>query len=467
MDEEAGRAMHPERAPTTVGCNRETPVSAFWMSRRVLRVRKVIRHAPALDFTKQRLTYTIMSKPKETNKRRLHACMLAYTFYEFDNRVMRYADTLAQEGHSVDVIALKPPKQTFTPSANLIRVIRIQKRSGTEKRRFSYLLKLALFQVKATVLLSILHLRKRYDIIHVHNPPDFLVFAALIPKLTGARIILDIHDILPEFYASKFTSNQKSLVFRGLVFLERLAAKFADRVILSNHLWHAHYTCRSADPEKCSVIINYPNPALFFPRHGGSHENGFTFIYPGTLNWHQGLDIAIRAFAILAKKTGGCRFDILGAGPTRDDLRALIKSLGLDGSIRIRDVVPIITLPEVVANANCGVVPKRAEGFGGEAFSTKILEFMAMGIPVIAAATPVDRYYFDESNILFFRPGDEQDLANKMQEVVSNTKLRTRLSEGGLAYSRSNCWTEKRKIYLDLVGALLPPTRADQPAQES
>ncbi len=403
-----------------------------------------------------------MSQAKKANKDSLRVCMLGYTFYDFDNRVMRYADTLAQEGHAVDVIALRLPQQAFITAENLVRIIRIQKRSGTERSKFSYLLKLALFLLKATVLLSILQIRKRYDIIHVHNVPDFLVFAALIPKLTGSKIILDIHDILPEFYASKFKSNEKSLAFRALVLLERWSAKFADRVVLSNHIWHLRYTSRSAAPEKCSVILNFPSPALFFPRRDRDHKSGFTFIYPGTLNWHQGLDIAIKAFAILEKKTGGCRFDIFGGGPSKDDLQALITSLGLDGSVRIHDVVPITKLPELVANADCGVVPKRAEGFGGEAFSTKILEFMAMGIPIIAAATPVDRYYFDDSLLLFFRSGDEHDLASKMEEIMSNTQLRTRLAEQGLAYSRRNCWTEKRKIYLELIGALLPQARAEQ-----
>jgi len=408
-----------------------------------------------------------MSQAKRTNKGRLRVCMLGYTFYEFDNRVMRYADTLAQEGHSVDVIALRMPQQSFIASQNLVRIIRIQKRSGTEKSKFSYLLKLVLFLLKATVLLPILQIRKRYDIVHVHNIPDFLVFAALIPKLTGSRIILDIHDILPEFYASKFKSNEKSLAFRAMVLLERLSAKCADRVVLSNHIWYSRYTSRSAEPEKCSVIMNYPNPALFFPRRGRDQKSGFTFIYPGTLNWHQGLDIAIKAFAILAKKTDGCRFDIFGVGTSRDDLQVLITSLGLGGSVRIHDVVPITKVPELVAYADCGVVPKRAEGFGGEAFSTKILEFMAMGIPVIASDTPVDRYYFDESLLLFFRSGDEYDLASKMEEVMSNAQLRTRLSEQGLAYSRRNCWNEKRKIYLELIDALLPQARAGQQTRES
>jgi len=246
-----------------------------------------------------------------------------------------------------------------------------------------------------------------------------------------------------------------------------LSAKCADRVVLSNHIWYSRYTSRSAEPEKCSVIMNYPNPALFFPRRGRDQKSGFTFIYPGTLNWHQGLDIAIKAFAILAKKTDGCRFDIFGVGTSRDDLQVLITSLGLGGSVRIHDVVPITKVPELVAYADCGVVPKRAEGFGGEAFSTKILEFMAMGIPVIASDTPVDRYYFDESLLLFFRSGDEYDLASKMEEVMSNAQLRTRLSEQGLAYSRRNCWNEKRKIYLELIDALLPQARAGQQTRES
>jgi glycosyltransferase involved in cell wall biosynthesis len=388
--------------------------------------------------------------------------MLGYTFYDFDNRVRRYAETLAQEGHSVDVVALRLPGQSIIASEKLIRVIRIQKRSGNERSQFSYLVKLALFLLKATVLLSILQIRKRYDIIHVHNVPDFLVFAALIPKLTGSKIILDIHDILPEFYASKFKSNERSQGFRVLVLLERLSAKFADRVILPNHIWYSRYTSRSAAPEKCTVIMNYPNPALFFPRRGREHKSGFTFIYPGTLNWHQGLDIAIKAFAILAKKTDGCRFDIFGMGPSKDELQALITSLGLEGSVGIHDIVPFTKLPEVVADADCGVVPKRAEGFGGEAFSTKILEFMAMGIPIIAAATPVDRYYFDDSLLLFFRPGDEHDLASKMEEMMGNAQLRARLSAQGLAYSRRNCWDEKRKIYLELIDALLPQARAGQ-----
>ena len=408
------------------------------------------------------LIHKIMAQDRRSDNSNLRVCMLAYTFYDFDNRVRRYAETLAQEGHSVDVIALRLPQRSFITSENAVRVIGIQRRSGTERSKFSYLLKLALFLLKAAVLLSILRMRKRYDIIHVHNVPDFLVFAALIPKLSGSRIILDIHDILPEFYASKFKSNEKSLAYRGLVLLERLSARFADRVILSNHLWYARYTSRSVVPEKCSVIINYPNPALFFPRQSGDHKSDFTFIYPGTLNWHQGLDIAIKAFAILAKKTDCCRFDIFGVGTSRDDLQALITSLGLDGRVRIHDTVPLKKLPELVANADCGVVPKRADGFGGEAFSTKILEFMAMGIPIIASATPIDRYYFDESLLLFFRSGDEHDLANKMEEMMNNAQLRTRLSEEGLAYSRRNCWNEKRKLYLELIDALVPQARAGQ-----
>jgi len=185
--------------------------------------------------------------------------------------------------------------------------------------------------------------------------------------------------------------------------------------------------------------MNHPNPALFFPRPSSAPKSGFTFIYLRTLNWHQGLDTTIKAFASLAKKTDGCRFEIFGVGTSRDDLQGLITSLGLDGRVEIYDSVPITKLPELVANADCGLYPSGLWVFGGEAFSTKILEFMAMGIPIIASATPIDRYYFDDSLLLFFKSGDEHDLAGKREEMMNNAKLRARLSEQGVPYSRRKC----------------------------
>jgi glycosyltransferase involved in cell wall biosynthesis len=194
--------------------------------------------------------------------------MVAYTFYESDNRVIRYAEALAQRGDSVDVLALgsdqsQPPAETI----GQVRISRIQCRAQKgEKSKLAFLAPLIRFWLSSSMHLAWRHLKNRYDVIHVHNVPDFLIFAAWLPKLTGTKIILDIHDIVPEFYANKFSLSPDSFGVRMLKKVERASAWFADRVIVSNHLWLDTFASRTGAHEKCSVFINNVDTNTFRPR---------------------------------------------------------------------------------------------------------------------------------------------------------------------------------------------------------
>lgn len=387
--------------------------------------------------------------------------MHAYTFYEIDNRVRRYAETLLQQGHTVDVISLRAPSQPFRETDGRLRVFRIQKRPINEKSKLTYLMRLLLFSVKSFFVMSLLHLRRPYQLVHVHNVPDFLVFSALLPKLTGAKIILDIHDILPELYSSKFKCSNGSLASRGLILIEKLSARWSDHVIIANHIWHSRYVTRAVKPQKCTVIMNYPDLKLFFPRRNGQQDSVFTFVYPGTLSWHQGLDIAVKAFALLSRKVENCRFDIYGHGPTRGDLINLIAELGLAEKVHIHDAVSRPEIADVMARADCGIVAKRSDGFADEAFSTKTWEFMAVGTPVIVPETTVDRYYFDDSRVLFFKAEDVYDLAEKMERMVVDSDLRKRLAERGLIFSHRNSWNDKKVLYNRLIDSFFESRSRD------
>jgi glycosyltransferase involved in cell wall biosynthesis len=114
----------------------------------------------------------------------------------------------------------------------------------------------------------------------------------------------------------------------------------------------------------------------------------------------------------------------------------------------------MVGIAEAIANADVGIVPKRAVSFGNEAYSTKILEFMAVGVPVIASNTKIDRWYFNDSQILFFRSEDEDDLAEKMERIITDPGLRARLIESGDTYIRLNNWDIKRNEYFDLLRSL-------------
>ncbi len=175
----------------------------------------------------------------------MKVCMVAYAFYETDNRVRRYAEALAKRGDYVEAVSLRREGLPAFEVINGVRVHRIQPRQINEKGKFTHVSRLIQFFLRSMAFLTKSHLKERYDLIHVHSVPDFEVFAALFAKLGGAKVILDIHDIMPEFYVSKFNSTHDSLAFKILLTIERLSTRFADHVIAANHIWGDRLVTRS------------------------------------------------------------------------------------------------------------------------------------------------------------------------------------------------------------------------------
>jgi glycosyltransferase involved in cell wall biosynthesis len=381
--------------------------------------------------------------------------MVAYTRYESDNRVRRYAEALAKRGDHVDVVSLRQEGQAASEVINGVRVFRIQRRIASEKNKFMYLGKLCLFFMRSMAFLTREQFKNRYDLIHVHSVPDFEVFAAAYPKLTGTKIILDIHDIVPEFYASKFKTSHDSLTFKLLVAVERLSTGFSDHVIAANHIWEKRLQDRSVRASKCTTLLNFPD-TQDFQRRGRTRTDGkFILLYPGTLNYHQGLDIAIRAFAKIKDQVPQAEFHIYGEGEQFELLKSLIIELGLQNRVFLNPLLPYHEITSVIENSDLGVVPKRSNSFGNEAFSTKILEFMAMGVPVIVPDTAIDRYYFDDSVAKFFKANDEDSLADAMLLFISNPEMGRNLAKNADVFIKKYTWDENKASYLDLVDALV------------
>jgi glycosyltransferase involved in cell wall biosynthesis len=386
---------------------------------------------------------------------RRKACMLSYSFYESDPRVRRYAETLARHGDLVHAISLRKPGSPERDIINGVRVYRIQTRQKDEKSQLQYLFRMFRFLFKSTRLLALPHFMQIYDLIHVHNPPDFLAFAALLPKSRGAGVILDIHDIVPEFYANKFSSSGNSLIVKALKWVEKKSAQAADHVIVSNHIWHERIINRTVSADKASVFINHVDPSIFSVRQKTRNDGKFTIVFPGGLFWHQGVDIAIRAFGKAQRELPQMQFDIYGGGQGKARLVDLIKELGLEDKVLFHNGVPLDQVPDIIANADLGVVPKRADSFGNEAYSTKIMEFMSQGIPVIVSRTKIDSFYFNESDVCFFEPENVDELADRILYLARNREQREILSRNGLAYAQRNNWGNKKKEYLDLVDSII------------
>jgi glycosyltransferase involved in cell wall biosynthesis len=393
----------------------------------------------------------------------MRVCMVTYSFYEGDTRVIQYATALAGRGDQVDVLSLRKEGDPRFEVLQGVNVYRIQERKVNEKSQLMYLFRIIRFLFVSALLLTKNQFSKRYDVIHVHSVPDFLVFAALVPKLLGARIILDIHDILPEFYASKFGASRDSFLFKSLVWVEKLSIAFSDHVIIANHLWYDRLLSRSVAAEKCTVVINYPDPQLFAPRPKRPANGKFVILYPGSLNHHQGLDVAISAFARVADEMPGAEYHIYGEGSTKPALKQLATDLGLAGRVFFHDALPTGEIAEIMAGSDLAVVPKRASsGFGNEAASTKIMEFMSLGVPLIVSNTKIDTFYHDDTQVRFFESENEADLAEAMLQLWSDADLRAQLVAGANRFIEQNSWTVRKLDYLALVDRLHSPAEVAQ-----
>jgi glycosyltransferase involved in cell wall biosynthesis len=399
--------------------------------------------------------YVAAIQPLHKLRRRKRICIVTYSFYEQDSRVFRYANALAERGDEVTVFSLRSsPDQPIEEVIDGCLVVRLQLRKRDEKSPAAFLGRLLRFVWVSSRKISRSHRIRPFDLVHAHNVPDFLVFAAWRPKLSGAKIILDIHDIVPELFASKFGINLGSLRIRTLKWMEHASAAFADHVILANHLWMETYTRRSASPEKVSVLINYVNSKVFPARPRTRKDNRKIVIYPGGLQLHQGLDVAIDSFSKVVAELPTAELHIYGDGPAKAALVAQASRLGLNGHVKFFDTVPMKDIASIIADADLGVVPKRADSFGNEAFSTKIFEFMALGIPVVASSTKIDRCYFNDSVLRFFESGNSAALAREIIDLLKDTEMARQMANRASEHAAANTWESHKAEYLSLVDRL-------------
>jgi len=394
---------------------------------------------------------------RPTSRRLKRVCMVTHSFYESDNRVTRYAEALAARGDRVDVFALRrSPELPRKENIKGVSLFRVQDRFGkNERSKFAYLWPLLRFLTISSRCVTRHHVRKRYDFVHVHNVPDFLIFSAWYPKLTGARVILDIHDIVPEFFESKFRMRPKGVLFTSLQWMERASAAFADHVIVANHLWLRKYSVRTRTIGRCTVLINNVDSSIFSSRGLNQRSDGkFVILFPGGLQWHQGVDIAVRAFEKVSEAMPDAEFHIYGDGSAKESLMTLAETIGLRSKVRFFKTMSVREIARVMASADVGVVPKRADSFGNEAYSTKIMEFMSVGVPAVVSRTKVDLYYFDDSVVRFFDSGDADALAREILDLLQDSQLRRSMVARATEYAAKHCWDNCKGEYLNLVDSL-------------
>ena len=351
--------------------------------------------------------------------------MVVHSYYPHDEtRVQREAEHLCARGWDVDVLCLRYEDEPRRATVNGVRVRRLPVRRHRDAGRVVQLLEYLQFFALAAAVLAARRLRGRYDVVHLHNLPDFLVFAAVVPRLTGSRVVLDLHDLMPEFFCSQSGRAPTSLAGRVLLVQERLACRFAHRVVTVTDAWRDTLASRSVSAERCFVVRNVADQDVFHPavsplRPEGSDER-FRLLYHGTVAERSGLDVVLDAVALLGPSVP-IDVVVVGRGPHLDAVVARAAELGIGAQLEVhREFVAVEDLARWIRGADCGVVPYHADVFTDGVLPTKLLECAAVGVPVVAAASSAIETTFGPSEVTCFPPGDATALAVILRRLVDD-----------------------------------------------
>jgi glycosyltransferase involved in cell wall biosynthesis len=382
-------------------------------------------------------------------------CMIVFNDYVSDARVQREAEALVERGDSVDCICLCREHITSLHGVQLFSL------SGTKYRgasRLYLVFHYIQFFCYAFLKVAIEHLRSPYDVVQAHTMPDFLIFAAFVPKLLGAKVVLDMHDLMPEIYMTKYGASPSSWMVRFITWMERRCVSFANRAIAVHKPHLEALAGHGNDRNKFSILLNVPDDRIF-KRHAPpprQDDGTFRLIYHGTLPTRAGLDIAIRAVSRARKEIPHLHFLIIGSGDTRETLAQLAADLDLTKCVEFVPTVPVEKLPALISQSDVGIVPYTADAFTRYVLPTKLLEYAAIGIPAISSRLSTVEAYFDSSMVAFFEPGDDVALAGQILRMYRDPALRQALATSADRFTELYNWPEQRKVYYQLVDLLAP-----------
>jgi glycosyltransferase involved in cell wall biosynthesis len=285
------------------------------------------------------------------------------------------------------------------------------------------------------------------------------VFAAIVPRLFGAKVLLDLQECMPEFFAMKYRLAPRHPIVRLLGLAERASIAFADSVLTCTEQMRGRFIERGASAAKIDVVLLSSDEAVFDPDHAvpAPREPGtFLLTFHGTLEESFGPDTVIRAVALLKDEIPGLRLKLFGNGTFRQSLQTLITELGVADRVWLADgFVPLPELVSAIASADAGVVPTRRSAFRDLTHSTKMFDLLAMRRPAIVARTASVEAYFDASCFQLFESGDPHDLARAIRELRADPTLGPRLVRGAAARSEPYRWIHQRRRYLEIVDGLI------------
>lgn len=352
----------------------------------------------------------------------------------FDRRVWQEATTLQQAGYQVSIIC--PKSKGYERGHEVIDGIYIYRHSlpieasGALGYAMEYTWALFWwFFLAWRVLLS-----RGFDVIHACNPPDTIFLVGGFFKLFGKKFIFDHHDINPELYEAKF--GRRDLFYKLLVALERWTFRTADVSIATNESYKRIAIERGGKrPERVFVVRSGPDlrrlkiiPPVPELKKGRRYLVG----YVGTMGKQEGIDYLLRAAQHIVRdlKRTDIHFGLVGGGTELEEMKTYAQSLGVGEYVTFTGRVPDQQMLEMLNTADVCVNPDVANEMNDKSTMNKIMEYMALGKPIVQFDLTEGRYSAREAS-LYAEKNDERDLARKILQLLDDPGLRTKMGRFG------------------------------------
>ncbi len=392
-----------------------------------------------------------MTGPSGGTPRR--ALFVTHSYYLRDTRPRRHATALADAGWDVEVLCAREKGESKRERVGAVAIRRLPstRRRGSRAR---YAFEYASFGAMAWAAMASLHARRRYDLVYVFSIPNILVRAAMIPKLGRARVILDVRDPMPEFFMSKYDLPIDHRLVRALLVEERISCRYADHVVTVHEAMKTLLLRTGVGGDRIGVVMNAPDPHVFgaAPSSASRDPDDRTILYAGTVAGRYGIDLLVRALAQLKDEIPRLRVRIVGDGDAVPDLTALAARLGVADRVALDGPVPLDRIPDVIRSAWVGAQPHPDDPLMRFSLSTKLLEWCALGLPVICSRTEALDRAFTDAEVTFIVPGDLDDLVRALREAHADpAALRSRAAAARESVKRFDWVHEKRKL-LSIAG---------------
>jgi glycosyltransferase involved in cell wall biosynthesis len=382
----------------------------------------------------------------------------------YEAQVQRVAETLVAAGCDVEVLCMRNGDGGSSAVVGGVRIVGLPGSLGRSSK-IRYAFDYGSFFVLAAVTLAIRHLRRPYAVVQVYTMPDFLVFAAAIPKLLGSRVVAYMNEPTPELFETLYGAGR---LRRSLERIEQRALRFATHAITVTEQLKERYVERGADPDRISVVLNAADPMSGL---GGwspapKPETGeFVVMAHGTIEERYGHDTILQAAALLRDEMPQLRVVFTGRGSGTDDVLGLIDELGLRDVVRFEGWVERHRLNDLLHAADVGIVAQKASPYSHLVHTYKMVDYWIFGLPVIASRLDATAALYGDDVIEYYEPDDAAALARAIKRLHDEPERREALGDAGRRAHDTHGWHVQKQVLLRVYEGLLDGSSASPVAR--